>query len=495
MAEPSIQIGKYIYTLTGLNPNHNGRMYVTITSKHADSADDDKTYTFCVYLSSSQCNWRFGMDMFGSLYKFSDYTSTTVIHYTLQAFINDSIAGNAIPIDHSIRITKEYDSKHYIDELVKNDGLENQLSTIFSVIDEDRKLIVPELFVLSILAPAYNETLSEMHKIIIDSTAKMQPDAAKQFVEGTLKDLRGYEKILEAKPAIAGAVCKPMPKSVDDMLSIEDKLEFINNHLRNTAKVVDEPPEIINALADGMWYFDAYNPQDHFDIMSDTTIYVRTDRASYNPSGKPATALMSRRYKEGIKYDTYTPVTNILIFRQKIALKSDGSEFYLIFMRYTYRDRQYNMPLTIIPVEGYDTNINQYGLPAKYIMTGIYGYKAFDYISQINIKEGRAYNVYHVTSSEKPYVFIGDLYTEMWPFTAGYAKKLDLVEAETFGEAENSSLQNESKPVLTGGSAGGVSWREFFIMGQRYTKKRNSGGSSHRRLHNQGSRSRRSGRS
>jgi hypothetical protein len=259
--------------------------------------------------------------------------------------------------------------------------------------------------------------------------------------------------------------------------------------------MVDEPPEIIDTLADGMWYFDAYNPQDHFDIKSDTTIYVRTDRASYNPSGKPATALMSRRYKEGVKYDTYIPVTNILIFRQKIALKSDGIEFYLIFMRYTYRGRQYNMPLTIIPVEGYDTNINQYGLPAKYIMTGIYGYKAFDYISQINIKEGKAYNVYHVTSSEKPYVFIGDLYTEMWPFTAGYTKKLDLVEAETFGEAENNSQnQPDAGPGIMTGGSGGVSWREFF-MGQRYTKKRNSGGSSHRRLHNQSSRKSRAGRS
>jgi hypothetical protein len=39
-----------------------------------------------------------------------------------------------------------------------------------------------------------------------------------------------------------------------------------------------------------------------------------------------------------------------------------------------------------------------------------------------------------------------------------------------------------NKPTLIGGS-GEVSWREFF-MGQRYTKKRNSGSSSHRRHSN-----------
>ena len=431
------------------------------------------------------------MDIFGTLHKFSDYTSTTVIHYTLQAFINNSIAENLIPINKDIRVSKTYDSKHYLDELVKNDGLEFKLSTIFTVIDEDRKLIVPDLFVLSILAPAYNETLSEMHEIIIKHTSDMTPDNAKIFVKETLKDLRGYEKILESKPAIAGGACKSNPKSVDDILSIEDKLAFINTYLSKKVKVVDKP-EIIDALADGMWYFDAFDPTSHFDIISDATIYVRTELESFNPGGKPVRSLSTRRGDAKSKFNIYSPVTKLLIFRQKIALKS--GEYYLIFMRYIYRDRQYNMPLSILPVEGYETNINQYGLPAKYIQTGIYGYKAFDYINQINIKEGSAYNVYHTTSSNYPYVFIGNLYTEMWPFTADYTKKLDQVEAETFGEAVNNS-QNQpvaDAGVLTGGSSGGVSWSEFF-MGQRYTRKRNSGGSSHRRHPN--SRKSRAGRS
>ncbi len=480
---PSIQIGKYIFTLTGYNPNHEGRMYVTITSKL-----EDKIYTFCVYLSSSQCNWRFGIDIGGTLYKFSDYTSTTVIHYTLQEFINNSIAGNAIPIDHAIRITNGYDSKHYVEELVKNDGMKKDINTIFTVIDDGRKLIVPDLFVLSIFAPAHNETLSEMREIIIKHTSGMTPDDAEIFVKETLKDLKGYEKKLDDKPAIAGGACK----SVDDILSIEDKLEFIDKYLRKKVKVVDEPPEIINLLADGMWYFEAYNPLEHLDIESDTTIYVRTDGASYNPSGKPATALIQRRRKkEGGGVERYIPVFNILIFRQKIALES--GEYYLIFMRYIYRKRQYNMPLSILPVEGYETNINQYGLPAKYIPTGIYGYKAFDYINQINIKKDKDYNIYHVTSSNYPYVFIGNLYTEMWPFTKDYTEKLDQVEEDTYGKYEPPvPTIKKKKTPQTGGSSGGVSWNEFF-MGKRYTQKRKRGGSSHRRHPN--SRKSRAGRS
>ena len=75
-------------------------------------------------------------------------------------------------------------------------------------------------------------------------------------------------------------------------------------------------------------------------------------------------------------------------------------------------DYTYYMPLLITPA---DTKISKYGMPEKYVKTGIYCNKPWDYLVQCFFKKNQK-QAKQICRQSYNYAFIGSNYKSIWPF-------------------------------------------------------------------------------
>lgn len=104
----------------------------------------------------------------------------------------------------------------------------------------------------------------------------------------------------------------------------------------------------------------------------------------------------------------------------------------------------YYMPVLITPI---NTNINKYGLPEKYVRTGIYCNKPWDYLKQSffkhTIKQAK-----QIIREADNYVFIGQNYKTIWPFNLPIITDLPDTIVSTVSEQNNYKMeQSVSIPI------------------------------------------------
>jgi len=101
-----------------------------------------------------------------------------------------------------------------------------------------------------------------------------------------------------------------------------------------------------------------------------------------------------------------------------IRHKVTSSNYILYYMKYTIinDDTEYYMPLLITPD---NTPISVYGMPLKYVRTGIFCSKPWDYKKYAFFYPDDTYvkQICRATGNDKEnYIFMGKSYKDIWPF-------------------------------------------------------------------------------
>jgi hypothetical protein len=118
---------------------------------------------------------------------------------------------------------------------------------------------------------------------------------------------------------------------------------------------------------------------------------------------------------------------NLSVYSVDLTLHT-SHEMRLYYARYSYNNSSidsrfnsksggpfYNIPINLVPIDDSgDILINGIGLFKHYINAGMYICKIFDYKEQIETLV-RDSELYHREAG--PYMFIGDLYSHMFPYT------------------------------------------------------------------------------
>ena len=115
--------------------------------------------------------------------------------------------------------------------------------------------------------------------------------------------------------------------------------------------------------------------------------------------------------------EIFTLLKNLQAARYLLKIKPgmphSGTIFILYYGHFSkgkHGKKNFNFPICIYPNH---IKINKYGLPKKYISTGIYSGKPYDYIDQVCHKPGKIQ--YVRIEQGYTYLFCGDIYNKFWP--------------------------------------------------------------------------------
>ncbi len=109
-----------------------------------------------------------------------------------------------------------------------------------------------------------------------------------------------------------------------------------------------------------------------------------------------------------------------LYFKKDVLLTpvAKDNSFVLYYGDYTITDVLYKIPIAIYP---FNNNINDLGLPEKYISMQLYSGKPYDYKNQVCDLQHEIVKI--VATDDAVYKFCGDYYDNIWPFSLGELPK------------------------------------------------------------------------
>ncbi len=445
--EPERVIGAYNFKLLMRNPvKVNSNQIVVIESTNLAVADA-KPVKFAVYRSHSQIQWRFAIVFFGSrLEKFSDYTCTTQIHPMLQEFIESEFDNIKVVDDTRVLSIRDFGGMYYLD--IINAGRVNNVGTdlqkISDAFDTKRVELDPNFYLVS--SGLFNLGTSSHEQIerTIDNA----------------RELYGQEKFAELQKELD----MYLPKTKDGMyesLNLEKKLDIIESYLKTKLEIIPNTAQLEYYIDPANLVLSVENYEENMDRQATRDEVVNPYSGELSHFHEFGTPLKSKRYlaiqaKAGNKFNYNNMIKHInnkpyvsrtiTIFDKSpavlsVALRSKTNyydTYRLYYFDYQYRGKRYMIPLNIL-IDG--ININEFGMPIKYIPLGIYAGKILEYLHQTDITAKKYYDLMYV-NHKIIYVFIGDMYTNIWPMKqVSKLKHLALV-SQKYGPQRNPMMEN-----------------------------------------------------
>ena len=354
----------------------NDRIYVKLASYTTDA---DKKTTFVIYKSNSQGMWRYFTCAKGRTgdcpSKWEDYTTTTVIDFRLQYFVNMYV--------DTLTLSKYKSGRDYreTEKLPTTDNDDNTIKQFM----ENRNICKEPVFEY-IWMITKNTTGTSINKGDITLTKKTMSKYSEEIKQQMEKYNNEFTTML-----------------TKNRIYIYDLLSIIS-------KFVEA-------------YFEIYSaPQSMYTF--DKNIFTFTNANIQNPDVVNIDTSDTLNGIPCATTDTYSNIlypfsTDINIMKIVICNKATRAKYDLYYMEYKIinDDTLYKMPLLITPI---DTKISIYGMPEKYIKTGIYCNKPWDYkkYAFMNPNNTIITQLCRKDALEKEnYIFIGSNYIDMWPFT------------------------------------------------------------------------------
>jgi hypothetical protein len=356
----------------------NDRIYVKLVSYTTDA---DKETTFVIYKSNSQGMWRYFTCAKGRTgdcpSKWTDYTTTTVIDFRLQYFVNMYV--------DTLPLSKHTSGRDYreIDQLPTTDNDDN---TIKEFMTNRNKCIDPVFEYIWIITKNTTGTAINKGDITGQLTEKTMSKYSEEIQQQMVKYNNEFTTML-----------------TNNSIYIYDLLRIISKFVKTYFEVYSAPQNMYT-FNKNIFSFTNANIQ--------TTSVVNIDTSDTLNNIQCATS------------DTYSNIlypfsTDINIMKIVISNKSTRAKYDLYYMEYKIinDDTLYKMPLLITHI---DTKISIYGMPEKYIKTGIYCNKPWDYkkYAFMNTEKTIITQLCRKDAKENEnYIFIGSNYNDMWPFT------------------------------------------------------------------------------
>lgn len=358
------------------------RIYVLLTSKLANTQSDE----FVIYKSNSQGLWRFftcqisksKFSIGGSKCpdKWDDYTVTTVIDFRLQTYVN-SILDQLKLVEHEKKKTDTTKISYYKSDLPTTNS-ENVKETM-----ANRHVFVPEF---EVIYNYFNEIANEVTKHEL-----MQPLKKTNLANMTTLQI---DKVNTAKNNML-LIMNLMYEEIK-VLNRYQVLKLVSEFIKNSFSIRTNPKDI-SMFKKELFKFD--------------NAHIKLCDVEY---GELAYKFTCNNNKSKNDAELYPYADDVLIYKIDIKHNSTDDVYTLYYMKYKIVNDNdiYYMPVLITPI---NTKINKYGLPTKYVRTGIYCNKPWDYIKQSffksTIKQAK-----QIIRKADNYVFIGQNYKTIWPF-------------------------------------------------------------------------------
>lgn len=385
------------------------RIYVLLTSKLENNEPEE----FVIYKSNSQGLWRFftcevnnsKFNVGGSKCpdKWDDYTVTTVIDFRLQNYVN-SILNNLSLFEKNTNNTEN--TSYYKSELDTTNSIK------MKEFMANRHVFVPEF---EVVYKYFKDIDNEVQVTVFSNMYKKGYTDSEQ------------QQFISAKKSMTNIMQKMYKdKKVLDRYQI---LKLVSEFIKSSFKLKTEPIQSFK-----------FNKE----LFKFKNACIKNCTVNYNPN--------EMGYIFGSKNNTqpinvlYPYDDDVFIYEINIQHNTTKNEYTLYYMKYKIMSDTdtYYMPVLITPI---NTNINKYGLPEKYVRTGIYCNKPWDYLKQSffkhTIKQAK-----QIIREADNYVFIGQNYKTIWPFNLPIITDLPDTIVSTVSEQNNYKMeQSVSIPI------------------------------------------------
>lgn len=409
-------LGSYQFGLVCRNAVDPDTNQIVIIDSTPINKPDAEPKRFAVYRSHSQVQWRLAVADGSQLNKFSDYTCTTQIHPKLQLFIesqydNIAVVDEADPIINA----RKYDMEYYY-RLITGTGAavrySEMITTVESAVDTKRRTMDPNFLLLSTQILEMGTTTSARLKQLIEKAKSLIGD-------------RAYPVLLEDCE-------KYLPKGANGAfkdLTMAEKIRIVDRYLEDKLEVIANNTKLEYYIDPATCLLSVLNHEENLDREADKTNLFKNFDTTF-PTWLDLSAPNISRQRNN-KPEVRQVITlfdrSPAVLSVGLRAKTGPAETYrLYYFDYRYRGKRYMIPLNIV-LDGVD--IDMLGMPHSYIPLGIYAGKIMDYLQQVDIYEGRKYDMYFA-DHRRVYVFTGALYTKLWPLAiVPKLKHLEILEA------------------------------------------------------------------
>jgi len=212
----------------------------------------------------------------------------------------------------------------------------------------------------------------------------------------------------------------------DDLKQFYLKMEA-NSEKLNQYDMLEKLIWVVNTLMSGLFDYVKLDEEPATMTSKKLKKYIQYQDGKWKTSFRKKTKLPVENIESASNSDnpddpeseTFKLVHNLQVSRYKIKIKRgmplSETEFKIYYGHFTkgkHGEKHFNFPICIY---SNNTKINKWGLPDKYISTGIYSGKPYDYIDQVCHKPGKIQ--YVRIADGYTYLFCGDIYNKFWPGT------------------------------------------------------------------------------
>lgn len=383
------------------------RIYVLLTSKLQNAQPEQ----FVIYKSNSQGLWRFfTCEVNNSKFKiggskcpdkWDDYTVTTVIDFRLQNYVN-SILDKLSLFEKNTNNTEN--KSYYKSEL---DTTNSSKMTDFMA---NRHVFVPEF---EVVYKYFKEIDTEVAITVLDH------NKTKGYTESE-------QKLFISAKNVMAQIMQKMYKD-KKVLNRYQVLKSVSQFIETSFTIMIKPIELFR--------FDK-------ELFKFENACIKNCNVNYNPNTMGY--IFSSENNTQPTNVLYPYADEVFIYNINIQHNTTKYKYTLYYMKYKIISDTdtYYMPVLITPI---NTKINKYGLPEKYVRTGIYCNKPWDYLKQSFFKHTikKAKQIFRAVDK---YVFIGQNYKTVWPFNLSIITGLPDTIVSTISEQNNYKVD---QPVAT----------------------------------------------
>jgi hypothetical protein len=386
------------------------RIYVLLTSKLQNAQPEQ----FVIYKSNSQGLWRFfTCEVSKSKFAFAgskcpdkwdDYTVTTVIDFRLQNYVN-LILDKLSLFEKNTNNTEN--KSYYKSELDTTNSIK------MKAFMDNRHVFVPEF---EVIYKFFKEIDNEVTVTVLEN----------KYTKGYTESEQ--ELFIYAKKVMA-EIMQEMYKD-KKILDRYQVLKLVSEFIKSSFKLITNPEQSFKFDKELFKFDNACIKNCNVNYNPGTMVYIF---GSENNT-QPTTVL-------------YPYADDVFIYKINIQHNTTKHNYTLYYMKYKIMSDTaiYYMPVLITPI---NTKINKYGLPEKYVRTGIYCNKPWDYLKQSFFKHTikKAKQIFRAADN---YVFIGQNYKTIWPFNLPIITGLPDTIVSTVSKQNNYKIEQPLSIPLT----------------------------------------------